>query len=154
MSKPILYLAGGLFSAGEQLHNLYLERALKELGYKILLPQRDAGGLSSTDVVCYCQQACISPSVLLVGNTDGADADSGTAVEYGIAITITGRAVLYRTDFRTDEKNMENNVNIMFTIGRTRFVYCRASLTDLDQADEYYQTLAQHIDAAIKKIVG
>ena len=37
-----IYLAGGLFNAGERLHNLYLEKHLKLLGRNVILPQREA----------------------------------------------------------------------------------------------------------------
>lgn len=37
-----IYLAGGLFNAGERLHNLHLEKAFKDLGYDVILPQREA----------------------------------------------------------------------------------------------------------------
>lgn len=37
-----IYLAGGLFNAGERLHNLHLEKAFKDLGYDVILPQRKA----------------------------------------------------------------------------------------------------------------
>ena len=42
MEKKKLYLAAGLFNAGERLHNLYLEKHLNMLGYEVILPQREA----------------------------------------------------------------------------------------------------------------
>lgn len=39
MSKTwVIYLAGGLFNAGERLHNLYLEKHLLARGWKVILP--------------------------------------------------------------------------------------------------------------------
>ena len=95
-----LYLAGGLFNAGERLHNLYLEKYLKRLGYEIILPQREAlrffkdGLFDVADLVKDCRDSITNPRHLYVGNADGADADSGTCVEYGMAITSSRQAIV------------------------------------------------------------
>ena len=79
-----IYLAGGLFNAAERLHNLFLEKYLKESGYNVILPQREALKFFKTDcfdvggIVDDCRQSCINPSHIFVGSTDGADADRGT----------------------------------------------------------------------------
>ena len=150
-----LYLAGGLFNAAERLHNLYLEKHLKPYGYNILLPQREAVQFSEDDVfdgdaiMEDCHASCWSPENLYVGCIDGADADGGTAVEYGIAISITGRAVVYRTDFRT-ATDKELGYNAMFRIKGTTFIYYPCYFTELDQADAYYAELARRIHEGIQ----
>ena len=152
-----LYLAGGLFNAGERLHNLYLEKYLKELGYKVILPQREAlknfdgESFDTMAIVKSCRDACSDPQNLFVGNADGADSDSGTCVEYGIAIASVGKAVVYRTDFRT-ALDKELGVNAMLTGEETIFVYEPCYLTDLGQADSYYAELARKIDSTIRDL--
>src|SRR5689334_17467726 len=88
-----IYLAGGLFNAGERLHNLMLERALKNLGYDVILPQREAERFRSDDgydiknIALSCLKSCGDSANIYVGGVDGSDADSGTSVEFGIAIS-------------------------------------------------------------------
>lgn len=75
-----LYLASGLFNAGERLHNLYLEKHLIELGYKVILPQREAlkyfngKSFDVAGIVADCKRSCTDKKVLYIGNADGADA--------------------------------------------------------------------------------
>jgi nucleoside 2-deoxyribosyltransferase len=87
---------------------------------------------------------------LYVGNIDGSDANSGTSVEYGIAIAVVGRAVIYRTDFRTAPEK-EVGVNAMFRLKETVFVYHPCFFTELDQVEDYYRELAQKIHEAIQE---
>ena len=123
-----IYLAGGLFNAGERLHNLHLEKAFKDLGYDVILPQREAlrhfdGKIFNvSDIVESCSNCCSDINNLFVGNADGSDSDSGTCVEYGIAISSNKRAIVYRTDFRTAEEK-ELGVNAMLKAKKTIFVY-------------------------------
>lgn len=150
-----LYLAGGLFNAGERLHNLYLEKYLKELGYKIILPQREAlsffngSQFNVADIVADCRRCATDPNNLYVGSADGADADSGTCVEYGMAITSTGQALVYRTDFRTALEK-EVGVNAMLNAQGTIFLYAPCFFTELDEVENYYQNLARQIHERIE----
>ena len=152
-----IYLAGGLFNAAERLHNLFLEKYLKESGYNVILPQREALKFFNTDhfdvggIVEDCRQSCINPSHIFVGSTDGADADSGTCVEYGMAITATGKAIVYRTDFRTAEEK-ELGVNAMLKADGTIFIYHPCFFTELEQVESYYKELAQKIHEVIQRM--
>ena len=156
-TTPSLYLAGGLFNAAERLHNLYLEKHLRDRGYTVILPQREALKFLSNNLfdtkglVAECTGSCRNHANLYVGSADGADTDSGTAVEYGVAITATGRAIVYRTDLRTALEK-ELGVNAMLTAEGTTFLYEPCFFTELDQVDEYYSRLAQQIHLAIQKI--
>jgi len=158
--KPLkIYLAGGLFNAGERLHNLFLEQALERLGYTVILPQREAlkffdGDKFNTEgIVEDCSRTAADKENIFVGNSDGPDADSGACVEYGIALTCTGRAVVYRTDFRTDP-DREIGVNAMLRGKGTEFVYEPCFFTELDQVENYYRDLAQKIDKKIDLIIA
>lgn len=154
-----IYLAGGLFNAGERLHNLFLERYLIKLGHKVILPQREAlkffdtekGQFDVAGIVEDCRKSSANPRNILVGNADGADADSGTCVEYGMAITATGKVVVYRTDFRTAPEK-EIGVNAMLKAKGTTFIYHPSFFTELEQVDKYYTELAQKIHEAVKEM--
>ena len=151
-----IYLAGGLFNAGARLHNLYLEKHLESLGFEVILPQREAlkhfeekDSFDVAGVVESCQEACCDPENIYVGCVDGADADSGTCVEYGMAIVSTGRAVVYRTDFRT-AIDRELGMNAMLSSKGTIVIYEPCFFTELEQVDPYYQKLAEKIYATIQ----
>lgn len=155
--KKKIYLAGGLFSTGERIHNLLLEKHLKNLGYEVILPQREAlkyfdgKGFDVQGIVESCKNSCSDDQSLFVGNADGPDSDSGTCVEYGIAIALTGKAIVYRTDFRTAE-DRELGVNAMLKVKGTTFIYEPCFITELDQVDPYYRKLAERIDEAISNL--
>jgi len=94
-----LYLAGSLFNAAERRHNAILENSLKScaleegISLKITAPQRTAlnrfisneKGFDVNGIVKDCMYDSAGHDVILC-NLDGADADSGTSVEYGIAL--------------------------------------------------------------------
>lgn len=149
-----IYLAGGLFNAGERLHNLYLEKHLKALGYEVILPQREAlkafngESFDVKAIVKNCRDSSSDPEYMFVGNADGPDSDSGTCVEYGFAIASIGRAVIYRTDFRT-APDRELGINAMLTGEGTVFVYEPCFFTELEQVENYYRELANKIHKAI-----
>jgi len=149
-----IYLAGGLFNAGERLHNLYLEKYLQKLSYTVILPQREAlkffdGNTFDVNAIReHCKQQCTDPDNVYVGNVNGADADSGSAVEYGMAIIQNEGAVVYRTDFRTTP-DKEVGLNAMFRGKETIFVYYPCFFTELDQVEAYYEELAHRIHYAI-----
>lgn len=149
-----IYLAGGLFNAGERLHNLYLEKHLEKLGHTIILPQREAlkffkdNEFDIKGITNDCLYNAANPSIVFVGNTDGADSDSGTCVEYGVAISNHGHVITYRTDFRTAIEK-EVGVNAMLRVGGTKFIYSPCYFTDLEEVDDFYSALAQKIHEAI-----
>jgi nucleoside 2-deoxyribosyltransferase len=153
-----VYLAGGLFNAGQRLQNLCLERALRDLGYEVVLPQREAlkfsknGAFDLPAIVADCQAHCTDRETVFVGSTDGLDADSGTCVEYGMAIVATGRAVIYRTDIRT-ALDREIGINAMLTAPKTTVVFEPCGIAELSEIEPYFATLARSIDAAIRGLL-
>ena len=155
----VVYLAGGLFNAGERLHNLFLERNLKALGHEIILPQREAlkffknGNLDLNKIREDCEAHSINLESICVMNADGADPDSGACVEYGMAIATTGRAVVYRTDIRTAPEK-EVGLNAMLQCKNTSYVYYMCSVTELNEIGKYYNELALKIHYAILGLVG
>jgi len=157
MEKLKIYLAGGLFNAGQRLHVLYLAKYLRELGYTVILPMvealkfRKGDGFDLPAVRKDCRRLCQDPKILYVGTADGPDADSGTCVEYGITITATGRGIVIRTDFRT-AKEKEVGLNAMLELEGTTFIYHPCYFTDLDQVEDYYRELARKIHEAILNI--
>ncbi|MFA5996880.1 MAG: nucleoside 2-deoxyribosyltransferase [Candidatus Paceibacterota bacterium] len=157
MNQVTLYLAGGLFNAAEQIHNLYLEKYLEELGYHVILPQREALKFKNDDyfdipgIVDDCAKCAISPLYIYVGCIDGTGADDGTCVEYGMAIAIKGEAIVYRTDIRT-AIDREVGVNAMLRAKGTKLVLYPCFLTELEQIDDFYKSLSQKIHEAVRSL--
>ena len=151
----VICLGGGLFNAGERVHNLFLEKYFLELRHIVILPQRRALRFFSVDhfdvagIVEDCKEMCTDKNIVYVGNADGADADSGTCVEYGMAIIATGRAIMYRTDFRTAEEK-EVGVNAMLKAKGTIFIYHPCFVTETSEIEPYYRSLAPRIHKAIQ----
>src|SRR3989338_3021962 len=152
-----IYLAVGLFNAGERLHNLFLEKYLKKLGHNVVLPQREAlkfdssAGFNLDGVKKECKEHSTDPGNIYVGSADGADADGGTAVEYGLAIGAKDEAVVYRTDIRTDTSK-EIGVNAMLLLEGTAFVCYPCYFTELEQVEKYYEELANKIHCAVQSL--
>lgn len=153
-----LYLAGGLFNAGEQLHHIVLERHLRALGYEIILPQREAkrlmriGKLDLNLLVNECKKVARDRFVCYVGSIDDPIANSA-AVEYRIAIEATQWAVIYRTNPRTDTVRGVG-IHPISPFKHTRLVYLPANLTTIGDMSPYYAKLAHVIDGAIQALVA
>ena len=99
MNKISAYLAAPLFTAAERAFNARLERALVEEGRSrgleiaTTIPQRKAlerfQESSGTFDVAGIVQDCVVDSCgnhVIIVNLDGSDSDSGTCVEYGLAL--------------------------------------------------------------------
>ena len=158
MNTITLYLAGGVFNAAEQVHNLLLEDALMRCGYNVILPQREAlmfvvdGALDIKAMAQNCFRHCIDPKNIVVMNLDGADADSGASLECGIAIAMTGRVVAYRTDIRTVPER-EAGMNGMFQLGGIVTIHHPSARTSVEDMMVFYTELAEKIHMAVSAIV-
>lgn len=155
--KYKIYLAGPLFNAGERLHNLFLERYLKDLGFEIILPQKEALRFFDGEkfdvaaIVADCAAACRDHKTIVVACLDGTDADSGTAVELAIAREANGRVIVYRTDFRTDICR-EIGMNAMLLGEGSRLIYEPCFFTEYEQVNKFYKKLAARIYEEVMKI--
>lgn len=158
MDKISIYLAGPLFGVADRHHNLLLAQELEALGYAVVLPQKEAMKFfdgRTFDVVGICQD-CRSQSVnnqVVVANIDGPDADSGTALEVGMAhISQKPIIICVRTDFRTALEK-EVGYNAMFNLAN-RVIYKPAHINSLEEAAQFYKELAKEIDTIIKAYVA
>lgn len=123
MQRLTLYMAGPLFSLAERVHNLALAQALEQAAPRIqcILPQLRAvpllPDLKAVAQDCFAQ---VGLADLVIVNADGADTDSGTAVELGYARALARPTIVYRTDFRSLEVD---GVNAMLRYGCDQFVH-------------------------------
>lgn len=108
--KPLVYLAGPLFSEAERTFNLRLTEMLENLS-AVYLPQRD-GGLMSEMVaagvpthIAACgvfrrDMDAIRKADYLIAILDGRVIDEGVAFELGVAFSQAKRCVGLQTDSR------------------------------------------------------
>jgi nucleoside 2-deoxyribosyltransferase len=94
-----IYLAGPLFTQGEQEFNLSLAERLNGSGYQVFLPQQECAGREGEDIYKTCLLG-LRAATIVVAILDGADADSGTCWECGYAASRDIPIVAIRTDFR------------------------------------------------------
>ena len=97
-----LYLAGPLFTHAERAWNLRLATALTEAGHVVFLPQAEIQTIETpeADAIFRLDVDGVRSADALVAVLDGADADSGTSFECGLAHALGIPIVAVRTDFR------------------------------------------------------
>ena len=179
MNQVSIYLAGGLFNAAERAHNSRLEKGLIEtarsrgINLKTTLPQRTAlrryipeeKRFDVAGIVADCEIDAASHDYILC-NLDGADADSGTAVELGIArgqriaywrfkntpdqMPLMPEMITYRTDFRT-ALDRELGVNAMLQPAGSTLIYHPCFAVNLGEFDKFYEELSSKIVEVIAK---
>lgn len=185
MKEVTMYIAGPLFTAAERFHNATLEKSLiggaKKVGIdlKTTLPQRKAlgrldskkGTFDIQGIVDDCEEDASSSDYILC-NLDGTDADSGTAVEFGIVRGIAlanqklasfegerglaaqnikvPKIITYRTDFRTSIEN-EVGVNAMLRPSGPGFIYLPCFKVESHERGVFYNQLASKIVDVIQK---
>jgi nucleoside 2-deoxyribosyltransferase len=97
-----LYLAGPLFTQAEREWNRRLASALQDAGHYVFLPQVEVQNLSQldADAIFRIDLDGVRSADALIAVLDGADADSGTCFECGVAHALGTPIVVVRTDFR------------------------------------------------------
>jgi nucleoside 2-deoxyribosyltransferase len=97
-----IYLAGPLFTQAERDWNERLAQALTKAGHTVFLPQVETQKLPHPDAGLIFQTDLegVRTAEAVVAVLDGADADSGTCFECGIAYALGIPIVAVRTDFR------------------------------------------------------
>jgi len=104
--NPTVYLAGPLFTWGEEMFNLRWKKHLEcaalgeELSVDFVLPQEMEGKHASHEGIFTSNLERIDQSVAMVAVMDGPDCDSGTAWEIGYAFSKDKVVLGIRTDFR------------------------------------------------------
>ena len=97
-----LYLAGPLFTQAERAWNRRLADLIAAGGHSVFLPQEEVQAIATLDAATIfgvdVDGVRSADAVLAV--VDGADPDSGTSFEVGLAFALGIPVVLVRTDFR------------------------------------------------------
>jgi len=116
-----IYLAGPLFTTGEQEFNRRVRDLLEKTGHEVWLPQeheprdRSAKAIFETDV------AGLDAAQVVVANMDGPDPDSGTCWECGYAYK-KKPIIVFRTDFRESGDVTDSPFNLMLSASADKVV--------------------------------
>jgi nucleoside 2-deoxyribosyltransferase len=121
MKAPIIYIAGPLFSDQDREMLLKIEQAFVKVGFPCFLPHRDVGDFAALRNELdeeYAKQYIFASDIkhvklcpVLCALLDGADVDSGTAIEMGAAYTL-GHPVF---GLCTDDTRRSHTLNMMVT---------------------------------------
>jgi nucleoside 2-deoxyribosyltransferase len=97
-----LYLAGPLFTQAERAWNQALATALRAAGHSVFVPQVEVQNLTKleADAIFRVDLDGVRSADAVLAILDGADADSGTCFECGVAYALGIPIVAVRTDFR------------------------------------------------------
>lgn len=97
-----IYFAGPLFSQAERSWNASIAGALARAGHEVFLPQTEIEQLDAleAEAIFRLDVEGVRSSDLVVAVLDGADPDSGTSFECGLAFALGIPIVTVRTDFR------------------------------------------------------
>jgi nucleoside 2-deoxyribosyltransferase len=123
-----LYLAGPLFTQAERAWNLRLASLLTQAGHSVFLPQTEVQAIATRSAITIFRVDVdgVRSADAIVAILDGADPDSGTSFECGVAFALGIPIVAVRTDFRgggdaLPDQKMEA-VNLMLSEAATGFV--------------------------------
>lgn len=97
-----LYLAGPLFTQAERAWNVRLADLLTRAGHSVFLPQTEVQAIATLDAetIFRVDVNGVRSAEAVVAVVDGADPDSGTSFEVGLAYALGIPIILVRTDFR------------------------------------------------------
>jgi len=138
----VIYLATPLFTAAEQAWGADLTARMEALGCEVYYPWRDAGDAALLAAwgddwdrinaeIARRNLRALERCDLVVAVVDGADADSGVAMEIGYAHALGTPIRLVRTDFRSQGPRV-GPVNIMLgAVAPAPFTTVDALLDDL-----------------------
>ncbi len=123
-----LYLAGPLFTQAERVWGLRLAERLTLAGHSVFLPQEEVKAIATLDAetIFRLDVDGVRSADAVVAVLDGADPDSGTSFECGLAFALGLPIVLVRTDFRAGGDALPGQnlatVNLMLSQAATAVV--------------------------------
>ena len=133
-----LYLAGPLFTQAERHWNVRLAEILTGAGHSVFLPQTEVQAIATldADAIFRVDVDGVRGADAVVAVVDGADPDSGTSFEVGLAYALGIPVVLVRSDFRAGGDALPGQrlatVNLMLAQAATAVVAQTDPGTTLD----------------------
>jgi len=148
-----IYLAGPLFTQAERAWNRRLAAALAAAGHDVFLPQEAVTAITppEADAIFRLDVGGVRAAGAVVAVLDGADADSGTAFECGLAYALGTPIVAVRTDFRGGGDALPGQrlatINLMLSQAAAAVVHLPDPAASLDD-------LAGAVIAALGRLPG
>jgi len=133
-----LYVAGPLFTQAERVWNASLAEALSGAGHDVFLPQTEVKAITSlnADTIFRIDVDGVRRADAVVAVLDGADPDSGTCFECGLAFALGIPIVALRTDFRAGGDSLPHQklatINLMLAQAASAIVYLPDPATTLE----------------------
>jgi nucleoside 2-deoxyribosyltransferase len=133
-----LYLAGPLFTQAERSWNLRLAGLLGAAGHTVFLPQAEIPAIETLDAetIFRLDVDGVRSADAIVAVLDGADPDSGTSFECGLAFALGLPIVIVRTDFRAGGDALPGQklatINLMLAQSATAVVAMTDPVASLD----------------------
>lgn len=124
-----LYFAGPLFTQAERAWNREVAAALESFGHTVFLPQTAVKTIEvlKADAIFQVDVDGVRSAEALVAILDGADPDSGTCFECGLAYALGIPIVAVRTDFRAGGDALPgqalSTINLMLSQAATSIVH-------------------------------
>lgn len=149
-----LYLAAPLFTQAERSWNLRLAALLSAAGHPVFLPQAEVLAIETlnAETIFRVDIDGVRSADAVVAVLDGADPDSGTSFECGLAYALGTPVVLVRTDFRAGGGDALpgqklSTVNLMLSQAAAAVVTLTSPISNLDE-------LAGEILKSLDKLTG
>jgi nucleoside 2-deoxyribosyltransferase len=146
-----LYLAGPLFTQAERAWNLRLAGLIAAAGHSVFLPQVEVLAIETlnAETIFWVDVDGVRSADAVVAVLDGADPDSGTSFECGLAFALGLPIVLVRSDFRAGGDALPGQklatVNLMLSQAATAVVAHTSPIGSLDD-------LARLVIEALEKL--
>jgi nucleoside 2-deoxyribosyltransferase len=146
-----LYVAGPLFTQAERAWNERLADVLTHAGHDVFLPQTEVKAITSldADVIFKVDVDGVRSAEAVVAILDGADPDSGTCFECGIAYALGIPIVAVRTDFRAGGDALPGqklaSINLMLS-------QAAVVIVSMPDPGVTFETLAAAVVAALKDL--
>ncbi len=134
-----LYLAGPLFTQAERAWNLDLAGLIVEAGHSVFLPQAEVQTIETLDAesIFRVDVDGVRSADAIVAIVEGADPDSGTSFECGLAFALGLPIVIVRTDFRAGGDALPGQklatVNLMLSQAATAVVAVTSPTGGIDE---------------------
>lgn len=133
-----IYFAGPLFTLAERQWNSRVAASLSEAGHDVFLPQSEVQAISTlrADTIFTLDVDGVRSAEVVVAVLDGADPDSGTSFECGVAYALGIPIIAVRTDFRGGGDALPGQqlatINLMLSQAATAIVHLSDPTHHLD----------------------
>jgi nucleoside 2-deoxyribosyltransferase len=146
-----IYLAGPLFTQAERAWNAAIAGRLTEAGHEVFLPQSEIQHLEALEAepIFRLDVEGVCSADVLVAVLDGADPDSGTSFECGLAFGRGIPVIAVRTDFRAGGDDLPGQrlpaINLMLSQAASAVVHRPSPSATIEEIAEEILGAISHL---------